>query len=110
MTRATPCAHGDRGVLAGGLADAVSAARIRPEDHVPVGDAYAEAALVVFEMVPHMELTEPSPEAALGPGVMQREVQHVVEQVLSLIHISEPTRRTPISYAVFCLKKKKKKT
>eukprot|EP01016_Furgasonia_blochmanni_P017530 TRINITY_DN2027_c0_g1_i6.p1 TRINITY_DN2027_c0_g1~~TRINITY_DN2027_c0_g1_i6.p1 ORF type:complete len:116 (+),score=11.01 TRINITY_DN2027_c0_g1_i6:152-499(+) len=25
---------------------------------------------------------------------------------LSLIHISEPTRRTPISYAVFCLKKK----
>src|SRR5665647_3651292 len=29
---------------------------------------------------------------------------------LSLIHISEPTRRTPISYAVFCLKKKKKLT
>ena len=29
---------------------------------------------------------------------------------LSLIHISEPTRRTPISYAVFCLKKKKQKT
>src|SRR5680860_97578 len=27
-------------------------------------------------------------------------------QFLSLIHISEPTRRTPISYAVFCLKKK----
>ena len=27
---------------------------------------------------------------------------------LSLIHISEPTRRTPISYAVFCLKKKTK--
>src|SRR5680860_1695269 len=30
------------------------------------------------------------------------------DQDLSLIHISEPTRRTPISYAVFCLKKKKK--
>src|SRR5665647_1799723 len=28
------------------------------------------------------------------------------EYKLSLIHISEPTRRTPISYAVFCLKKK----
>ena len=26
---------------------------------------------------------------------------------LSLIHISEPTRRTPISYAVFCLKKQR---
>src|SRR5680860_1009798 len=30
-----------------------------------------------------------------------------VDHGLSLIHISEPTRRTPISYAVFCLKKKK---
>src|SRR5680860_145390 len=26
----------------------------------------------------------------------------LVEAALSLIHISEPTRRTPISYAVFC--------
>src|SRR5665213_4179527 len=30
-------------------------------------------------------------------------------QHLSLIHISEPTRQAEISYAVFCLKKKKKK-
>ena len=30
--------------------------------------------------------------------------------LLSLIHISEPTRQAEISYAVFCLKKKKKKT
>ena len=30
-----------------------------------------------------------------------------IAHMLSLIHISEPTRRTPISYAVFCLKKKK---
>ena len=29
------------------------------------------------------------------------------EQHLSLIHISEPTRRRGSSYAVFCLKKKK---
>ena len=29
---------------------------------------------------------------------------------LSLIHISEPTRQAEISYAVFCLKKKKQKT
>src|SRR5665213_3726959 len=29
---------------------------------------------------------------------------------LSLIHISEPTRQAEISYAVFCLKKKKPKT
>src|SRR5674476_46718 len=32
----------------------------------------------------------------------------VSEQQLSLIHISEPTRQAEISYAVFCLKKKKK--
>ena len=29
------------------------------------------------------------------------------DPVLSLIHISEPTRQAEISYAVFCLKKKK---
>ena len=34
--------------------------------------------------------------------------QHILE--LSLIHISEPTRQAEISYAVFCLKKKKKST
>src|SRR5664279_1696858 len=32
-----------------------------------------------------------------------RMVGHIT-YMLSLIHISEPTRRTPISYAVFCLK------
>ena len=31
----------------------------------------------------------------------------LAQQILSLIHISEPTRRRGISYAVFCLKKKK---
>ena len=29
-----------------------------------------------------------------------------LDQILSLIHISEPTRLLRISYAVFCLKKK----
>src|SRR5674476_1636000 len=31
----------------------------------------------------------------------------LTKQELSLIHISEPTRQAEISYAVFCLKKKK---
>src|SRR5665647_3751937 len=35
---------------------------------------------------------------------------NIINEYLSLIHISEPTRRTPISYAVFCLKKKKYNT
>ena len=34
------------------------------------------------------------------------EILEVTNQELSLIHISEPTRRYAISYAVFCLKKK----
>src|SRR5665647_1376373 len=38
-------------------------------------------------------------------GQIQNAPLHDAVQ-LSLIHISEPTRRTPISYAVFCLKKK----
>ena len=36
-------------------------------------------------------------------------VEAILAEVdLSLIHISEPTRQAEISYAVFCLKKKKK--
>ena len=34
-----------------------------------------------------------------------REFPIIVAHVLSLIHISEPTRPNEISYAVFCLKK-----
>ena len=40
----------------------------------------------------------------------RRVLEAGMNEHLSLIHISEPTRRTPISYAVFCLKKKKKMT
>ena len=37
-----------------------------------------------------------------------RRLQRFTAHNLSLIHISEPTRLGMISYAVFCLKKKKK--
>src|SRR5664279_6241991 len=45
------------------------------------------------------------------PGLVERHARSqlrdaLAKRALSLIHISEPTRRTPISYAVFCLKKK----
>ena len=36
------------------------------------------------------------------------DVDRTLYDILSLIHISEPTRQAEISYAVFCLKKKKK--
>ena len=39
-----------------------------------------------------------------------RLISAVTEMLLSLIHISEPTRLLSISYAVFCLKKKNKNT
>src|SRR5680860_1864449 len=55
-------------------------------------------------------LRDPQPSAIQHPE-QGRVDQRLVREGghLSLIHISEPTRRTPISYAVFCLKKKKKK-
>src|SRR5664279_5423177 len=56
-------------------------------------------------------------EIGLDPGIDHMTAMRIIDHIhgkggkveeLSLIHISEPTRRTPISYAVFCLKKKKK--
>ena len=46
----------------------------------------------------------------LSSNISMVQRRHLIAAIgviaLSLIHISEPTRRTPISYAVFCLKKK----
>ena len=60
-------------------------------------------------------LTAPNPEAQedvlrrayADAGVNPQDVDYI--EALSLIHISEPTRQAEISYAVFCLKKKKRK-
>src|SRR5678816_2425472 len=45
----------------------------------------------------------------VGGGTVFGPIPRSYAQYLSLIHISEPTRLLSISYAVFCLKKKKKK-
>src|SRR5450756_1733369 len=51
-----------------------------------------------------------APQGQITPaGMMPRLKQFRVVGILSLIHISEPTRLGMISYAVFCLKKKNKK-
>ena len=53
-------------------------------------------------------LTRPQKAAPEMPTVIvEPVVKDDVEIYLSLIHISEPTRQAEISYAVFCLKKKK---
>src|SRR5660397_297399 len=56
------------------------------------------------EHVASLEGTEGWPDEKVAE--MFRFVRMVAD--LSLIHISEPTRLRRISYAVFCLKKKKK--
>src|SRR5678816_2033538 len=47
-------------------------------------------------------------KAGFDPTAPDLHLGHTV-LILSLIHISEPTRLLSISYAVFCLKKKKRK-
>ena len=44
----------------------------------------------------------------VATGGAENTATQVTALILSLIHISEPTRQAEISYAVFCLKKKKK--
>ena len=55
---------------------------------------------------------EPVELHVFAAASMQESLDQVIEAykavALSLIHISEPTRQAEISYAVFCLKKKKK--
>src|SRR5450756_654759 len=68
-----------------GISEPVAAARLR--------ELTAEGLL---EKIPYRE-----------PGQRTRH-EYRLTQKLSLIHISEPTRLGMISYAVFCLKKKKK--
>ena len=78
---------------------------LRPNDVVPVlhsshGDAmHATSAPQLSEVSNRVSLM-------LLLSVV-RAVHDVAICVLSLIHISEPTRQAEISYAVFCLKKKK---
>src|SRR5450756_2852327 len=53
----------------------------------------------------------PDPKTLVIPSIDLRtaiDQRHSIRLYLSLIHISEPTRLGMISYAVFCLKKKKK--
>src|SRR5678810_1455273 len=62
--------------------------------------------IALFNVAGHfyaVDNTCPHAGGPLGEGHLEG---HIVE--LSLIHISEPTRQAEISYAVFCLKKKKK--
>src|SRR5665647_711735 len=69
-----------------------------------------DVATQVRDIAPAFEAVLDRPDARdrPEPGVWSPLEYGCHVRDLSLIHISEPTRRTPISYAVFCLKKKKK--
>src|SRR5674476_723032 len=91
-----------------------------PRQDFPSGEAADELGMVrvgdVSEMAdqPPLEradLLVDGGEHAAGhqefPQVAGRPPELEGVECLSLIHISEPTRQAEISYAVFCLKKKK---
>src|SRR5678810_1247231 len=58
-----------------------------------------------FDSVRREPIYLPPPDRAPSQGGSREAIRYV-----SLIHISEPTRQAEISYAVFCLKKKKKES
>eukprot|EP00658_Telonema_sp_P-2_P074015 TRINITY_DN63186_c0_g1_i1.p1 TRINITY_DN63186_c0_g1~~TRINITY_DN63186_c0_g1_i1.p1 ORF type:complete len:104 (-),score=12.90 TRINITY_DN63186_c0_g1_i1:41-352(-) len=59
------------------------------------------------EVVLHKSVTSRHSLATLAPHHTMVYLHVTPQLALSLIHISEPTRLLSISYAVFCLKKKK---
>ena len=67
-------------------------------------DASIQMAVAIVESVPEYGQNKAFFDAKLAEF---HERAFGIALKLSLIHISEPTRRYAISYAVFCLKKKK---
>src|SRR5678809_657052 len=66
---------------------------------IPMDQEFAQLVRELFEPQRYPDMGDDTPYDAAGWTL----------PYLSLIHISEPTRQAEISYAVFCLKKKKKK-
>ncbi len=53
----------------------------RAEDRVPPGGADPEPSFLVFEMVTHMQLVQPSTDAPAWPRVVKGVMKHVVAQI-----------------------------
>ena len=80
---------------------------LRPEKKAEWEMVYQERLISLFENPYLSQLQGKTMDGYVAYAIEKMgDKQQKLEQ-LSLIHISEPTRRTPISYAVFCLKKKK---
>src|SRR5450756_1069437 len=72
-----------------------------------VGDEVVPTLELHVDLAPGVvDLVAPAHQAVVDAG--EDDPQDDEDHDLSLIHISEPTRLGMISYAVFCLKKKKR--
>src|SRR5450759_3927215 len=84
---------------------------LRQREEPPGLEVVLRVIAVVRALHKTIALGDVLPDEALGraerPSSLLRDLGEHVFEHLSLIHISEPTRLGMISYAVFCLKKKK---
>ena len=81
---------------------------------IHIEQQWGDNRLTIEGQILHKHVDDPFYRQKCGDQITLRAVNIASRELglygisdLSLIHISEPTRRTPISYAVFCLKKKK---
>src|SRR5450756_1240194 len=91
-------------------------AAARPAGPAPMIRMSVARSLIIHLHIPHRvyvsvyrKSAEPQPSVPTPHlDALQAQQEQPFFPPLSLIHISEPTRLGMISYAVFCLKKKKK--
>src|SRR5680860_503030 len=78
---------------------------------LPAMDAEAGLALALADHpdLILMDIQLPGMDGLTATSILKTNPATAAIPVIALTAISEPTRRTPISYAVFCLKKKKTK-
>src|SRR5665647_1461442 len=86
--------------LLGGALDGLKRHGVKEED---VAIAWVPGAFEI-PLVAQKMAESKKYDAVICLGTVIRGSTSHYDYVCSLIHISEPTRRTPISYAVFCLK------
>src|SRR5665647_3772442 len=80
--------------------------RVRGRPRPPVDTVMVSSTASKNDVSAACPAVRTSPSGRPLPSAARWILQVIPPRDLSLIHISEPTRRTPISYAVFCLKKK----
>ena len=94
------------------LAGSLAAGTCLPVIGVPVKSSTLDgidALLSTVQMPSGIPVATVAIDGAVNAALLSCQMLAIEDEELSLIHISEPTRQAEISYAVFCLKKKKQK-